>query len=177
MGRMTTSPVRVLVVCTGNICRSPMGHSLLLEELDGDPRFDIDSAGTTASELGNPVDRRANVALRKGGRSTMRHTARQVNGRDMEDSDLILAMTSRHASTLRRWAEEQGVDPSKIRMWREFDPAAPRLEDGALEYELDVDDPWYGDASDFDRTLEELEAGLPAILDHMEELAKVRQVR
>ncbi|HHW83846.1 MAG TPA: low molecular weight phosphotyrosine protein phosphatase [Actinomycetales bacterium] len=173
---MAPSPVRVLVVCTGNICRSPMGHSLLLEELEGDPRFEIDSAGVSAEERGNPVDSRANAALRRGGRNAMRHTARRVSPQDMANSHLILGMTSNHVRTLRRWAEEYGTDPSVIRMWREFDPAAPRLADGARESDLDVDDPWYGDAAGFDLTLTELEAGLPGIIEHIEELAASRGI-
>nr|NLD40985.1 low molecular weight phosphotyrosine protein phosphatase [Actinomycetales bacterium] len=172
---MAPSPVRVLVVCTGNICRSPMGHSLLLEELGSDARFEVDSAGVSAEERGNPVDSRANAALRRGGRRTMRHIARPVRPEDLANSDLILGMTSRHVRTLRRWAEQYGTDPSRIRMWREFDPAMPLLSEGAHEYELDVDDPWYGGAADFDRTLEELEAGLPQIVEHLGELASARE--
>ncbi|MDO5495844.1 MAG: low molecular weight phosphotyrosine protein phosphatase, partial [bacterium] len=131
----------------------------------------LDSAGVSAEERGNPVDSRANAALRRGGRATFRHTARRVTPEDMATSDLILAMTSSHARTLRRWAEEWGTDASKIRMWREFDPAAPQLSDGAREHELDVDDPWYGNDSSFDQTLGELEAGLPGLIEHLEELA------
>ncbi|HZK05491.1 MAG TPA: low molecular weight protein-tyrosine-phosphatase [Actinomycetaceae bacterium] len=162
--------VNVLVVCTGNICRSPMGEQLLREVFDGDAGVVVDSAGVSSEEQGNPVDRRANAALRKGGHGTIRHTARRVRRDDFENSDLILAMTSRHYRTLRRWAQDAGVDPDKVRMWREFDPSMPELGDGVSESDLDVDDPWYGVASDFDRTLEELEAGLDGIQEHVREL-------
>lgn len=163
--------VSVLVVCTGNICRSPMGEQLLREAIEAEGLDAVvDSAGVSAEEHGNPVDRRAAQILRAAGHGVPTGRARQVRRGEMRDHDLVLGMTSAHARSLRRSAESDGADPATVRMWREFDPASPRLADGARESDLDVDDPWYGPASGFELTLAELEAGLPGILEELRRL-------
>lgn len=159
------APYRILVVCTGNICRSPMGQQVLTEALGEDAV--VDSVGISAEEHGNPVDRRANAALARHGHRQIHHAARQVRPDDLRDADLVLAMTSRHLSALRRLADQHGIDPAKIRLWREFDPAAPKLAEGARESDLDIDDPWYGGDRDFDVALAQIDAGVPGIVDHV----------
>lgn len=163
--------VSVLVVCTGNICRSPMGEQLLREAIEAEGLDAVvDSAGVAAEEHGNRVDRRAAATLRQAGYGVPAGRARQVRRGEMCEHDLVLGMTSMHARSLRRSAEADGADTARVRMWREFDPAAPRLDDGARERDLDVDDPWYGPASGFELTLAELEAGLPGILAELRRL-------
>lgn len=88
--------MRVLVVCTGNICRSTMAHQVLDEAvaaggLPGAVR--VDSAGVSDEEHGNPIDPRAARVLRAHGHGVPDHRARQVRADELADWDLVLAMT------------------------------------------------------------------------------------
>jgi len=151
---MPDRPFHVTVVCTGNICRSPMGEVILRDLFDqaglGDD-VTVDSAGTTRWEVGNPMDRRAFLELQRRGYDGSAHVARQFEPSWIPETDLILAADAGHASVLRRWARTPS-DAAKVRLLREFDPAAVAA--GTLE----VDDPWYGDEEDFVRCFTEVES-------------------
>ena len=89
------SPYRVLTVCTGNICRSPIAEVVLRDRFaaaDLADRVEVDSGGTSAEELGNPIDPRAVRVLRDAGYDVPRRAARQVDRRDLAEHDLVLAM-------------------------------------------------------------------------------------
>jgi protein-tyrosine phosphatase len=163
-------PYRVMTVCTGNICRSPMAEVVLRDRFEaaglGD-RVVVDSGGTSSEELGNPIDPRAAQVLREAGYPVPRRTAHQVSARDIAERDLLLPMTAQHARRLRTQAPTD-ADAEKVRMWRSFDPAAPSL-DTVDESALDVEDPWYGGHDDFLATLEQVEAAADAIVDHVRE--------
>lgn len=185
---MTT---KILVVCTGNICRSPMGEVVLRSKLaEADIDAEVDSVGVSAEESGNPIDRRAQRVLAEHGYEVPRRAARRVTPQDLADFDLILAMTVGHARSLRNLAERSGQDASKIHLWREYDPQtdlgiAPGGafgEGGALESDsaergysnfyssdgdFDVPDPWYGSADGFYDTLEVVERGADGIIDSL----------
>jgi protein-tyrosine phosphatase len=161
-------PYRVMTVCTGNICRSPIAEVVLRDRFEaaglGD-RVVVDSGGTSSEELGNPIDPRAAQVLRDAGYPVPRRTAHQVTARDIGDHDLLLAMTAQHARRLRTQAPSDD-DAAKVRMYRSFDPVAPSL-DTVSEAELDVEDPWYGGPDDFLATLEQVEAAADAIVAHV----------
>ncbi|KRD43463.1 protein tyrosine phosphatase [Cellulomonas sp. Root930] len=148
------TPYSVMVVCTGNICRSPMAEVVLRERFAaaglGD-RVVVDSTGISAEEHGNPVDRRARAVLQAHGYPAGDgHRARQV--RPGDERDLVLAMTNAHARALRR------LDAEPV-LYRSFDPAATG--------DLDVADPWYGGAQDFEDCLAQIEAAADGIVDHV----------
>jgi protein-tyrosine phosphatase len=110
-------------------------------------------------EHGNPVDRRARTVLAEHGYLTgSGHHARQVTAADVASRDLVLAMTTRHARSLRGLARQ---DDAVIRMYRSFDPAA----DGLPENELDIADPWYGGPHDFEVCLAQIEAAADGVVD------------
>jgi protein-tyrosine phosphatase len=147
-------PFHVTVVCTGNICRSPMGEVILrglFAEAGLGERVSVDSAGTTRWEVDNPMDSRAQAELRRRGYDGSAHVARHFEASWFAHTDLVLAADAGHASVLRRWAPTR-ADAEKVRLLREFDPAAVAA--GTLE----VDDPWYGDEDDFVRCFVEVEA-------------------
>ncbi|WP_043499821.1 low molecular weight protein-tyrosine-phosphatase [Georgenia sp. SUBG003] len=165
-------PFRVLVVCTGNICRSPMGEVVLRERLAEaglDGAVEVASAGISDEEHGNPIDRRARAVLAEHGYPVPHHRAHQVAPHELADYDLALAMTNQHARALRLRAERD-ADPrtAEVRLWREFDDTAPELAT-AGEYDLDVPDPWYGDHGGFYDTLDVVERGADGLVAHLRE--------
>lgn len=157
------TPYRVMTVCTGNICRSPMAEIVLRDRLEAaglGQAVVVDSSGVSDEEHGNPVDPRARAVLAEHGYPTGDgHRARQVTSADVRGHDLVLAMTARHARALRALAPADG-DGTVVRMYRSFDPAA----DGLPEQRLDIADPWYGGAEDFEVCLAEIEAAADGVV-------------
>ncbi|WP_435737817.1 low molecular weight protein-tyrosine-phosphatase [Cellulosimicrobium sp. PMB13] len=175
-----SEPYRVMIVCTGNICRSAMAEVVLRDRFEaaglGD-RVVVDSTGVSDEERGNPIDRRARTVLLEHGYAVDgTHRARQVRADELASRDLVLAMTTQHARALRRLAEgrrgpaqQPGTDglADRLRMYRSFDPAAPHVAPGEPETVLDVADPWYGGAQDFEDCLAEVEAAADGVVDHV----------
>lgn len=161
-----SSPYRVCVVCTGNICRSPMGEFMLAEALASaglDDRVEVFSGGTSAEEAGNPMDPRARDALVRHGHRDLgwdAHRARRFAPDWFDDADLVLAATEHHARTLRSRARTS-EQAERVRLIRSFD--AESVDSG----ELEMDDPWYGGTAGFDRTHDEVAAALPGIIEHL----------
>ncbi len=88
------------------------------------------------------------------------HRARELDRRWFAERDLILVADRSHERQLRRWAPDE-ASRDKVRLMREFDDAAVAA--GTLE----VDDPWYGDARDFERCLAEVEAACAGLVKHL----------
>ncbi len=154
---------RITVVCTGNICRSPMAEFVLRERFAAAglaDRVTVDSAGTTAWEEGNPPDPRTITALERHGHSGdyTGHRARVFDKRSFDSLDLVLAADHGHYSVLRRLAGTPEAQ-AKIRMLRSFDPSGPKGD------ALSIDDPWYGDDASFDRTYEEIIGAADGVAD------------
>lgn len=169
-----SEPYRVMTVCTGNICRSPMAQVVLRERLDRaglDGVVVVDSTGISDEEHGHPIDRRAARVLTAHGYRVPSHSARHITRTDLAATDLVLAMTSAHARALRALASDPSL-AARVRMYRSFDPDAPV--DGP-EHLLDVDDPWYGEAADFEITLAEVEAAADGVVAHVRDAVRQRR--
>ncbi|WP_083371438.1 low molecular weight protein-tyrosine-phosphatase [Paraoerskovia marina] len=164
---MTT---RIMTVCTGNICRSPMAEVVLRSRL-ADAGLDdvvVDSTGVSGEEHGNPVDPRARRVLREHGYEVPDHAARQVSAEQLGDRDLVLPMTAQHARVLRRLAASAGVDDSHVVMYRAFDPSAPASDGDSAD--LDIADPWYGDQDGFVECLAQIEAAADGVVERVRAL-------
>jgi protein-tyrosine phosphatase len=139
--------VRIAVVCLGNICRSPMGAAVLRHKLAEAGLADevtVSSAGTGDWHVGGGADKRARAALRARGYSD-EHRARQFVRADFADHDLVLGMDAANVRDLRRIAPDEAVE---IRL---FDT-------------VEVPDPYYGDATDFDAALDQIEAAAEVLI-------------
>ena len=153
--------VRVVFVCLGNICRSPMAERVARgwaerEELDG-VRFT--SAGVSSEETGNPIDRRARAVLTAAGYAADGHRARRVTASDIEAADLVIGLEPFHVERMRRLVP----DAAHLALLTDFDPAA---QPGS-----GIDDPWYGGPDDFLATLASIEAAMPGVLARVRTLA------
>ena len=143
---------RILFVCHGNICRSPMAEYIMKQmvkdsHLEDD--FEIASAATSTEELGNPVYPPARQKLAQYGISCKGHRARQVTRHDYTYYDLIIAMDSYNVRNLHRML---GGDPEgKIHMMLDY-----------TDRPGDVADPWYTD--NFDATWRDCTDGWRGLL-------------
>jgi protein-tyrosine phosphatase len=163
----TTSPYRVIAVCTGNICRSPMAELMLsaaFAEAGLDDLVIVDSAGTTAYEAGRPIDARAARKLTIHNLLSDRHVAREWRPEWFTERHLILALDVDHYGWLRASApDDQAL--SRIRMLRSFDPA---LADGD-PLEQGIEDPWYGGHADFEAVWDQVQAAVPGIVRYVQD--------
>ena len=139
--------IKILFVCHGNICRSPMGEYVLKDMVARrglSDRFEIDSAAVSREEIGNDVYPPARREMAKHGVSCHGHAARQVTMDDYHRFDRIYYMDRSNARYLDRMLPR---DPDKIR---------PLLDH-------DVADPWY--TGDFGATWRDIVEGCEAILE------------
>lgn len=154
-------PIRLLFVCLGNICRSPLAEGVFLDLVTraelGD-RYDVDSAGTGAWHAGEGADPRSvEVAERNGVRLT--GCARQVEPEDFRSFDLILAMDHENLENLRTMNERVG-GTARLALLREFDPES---DDGR-----EVPDPYYGGPRGFELVFEMVQRSCAALLHRLE---------
>lgn len=143
----------VLFVCTGNICRSPTAHALLLHKAaERGFTVDVDSAAVSGEELGNPPDRRAVAELRRRGVSMPPHRARLVTAGDFDHFDRVLGMTADHVSALKHLAPSHADKAELLMRYADHGGA------------IDVPDPWFGDERDFIHAFDMIEAGVDGLL-------------
>ncbi|MEO7956492.1 MAG: low molecular weight protein-tyrosine-phosphatase [Fibrobacteria bacterium] len=160
---------KILFVCLGNICRSPIAEGIfahLVRERGLEGHYLADSAGTGNWHIGQPPDPRAIAVSGKRG-VELPSLCRQVAKSDFEDFDLILAMDRNNRKEL----EDLCPAPlrRKIRLLREFDPATEAASAGARSTRagsaLDVPDPYYGGPYEFDTVYEMLNRCCSLLLD------------
>ena len=158
------------VVCTGNICRSAMAEVVLNEEIVKQGlagRIKVVSSGVSDEEHGNPIDPRAVRVLVEHGYKIPQHCAHQITATEINEANLILPMTHSHLRALKRMVPES--DWPKIRMYRSFDRRAVKAAGGRLE-RLDISDPWYGDFTDFETALSQIEHVTPMIIKRINDV-------
>lgn len=153
--------IKILFVCHGNICRSPMGEFILKDMVEkrglGDLFF-IASAATSREEIGNPVYPPARRKLREHGIDPSGKKARQMTKKDYEEYDYLLAAERYNISNMLRIT---GGDPEhKIYRLLDFSDS-PR----------DIDDPWY--TGNFDATWRDIVEGCEGFLMHLKQEGKI----
>lgn len=148
--------LRILVVCLGNICRSPMAHGVLarkLEEAGLADRVQVDSAGTSDYQQGKGPDSRSRMVAASRGYDLSRMRARQMEPVDFRLHDLILAADRTNLADLQEMAPDPG-EARKVRLFLEYAGAAGD----------DIPDPYQGEWSDFVRALDLIEAGADGLV-------------
>jgi len=155
----TWEPIRVLFVCLGNICRSPLAEAVFrhrVEERGWTDRFEIDSAGTSGWHRGAPPDSRsAEVARRRG--IEVAGASRKVVAADLRRFHYVIAMDEENLDALRELQASAG-GTAQVRRLREFEPRAASL---------DVPDPYYGGARGFEEVHDIVERACAGLLAHI----------
>ncbi|MBY8974243.1 low molecular weight phosphotyrosine protein phosphatase [Rhodobacteraceae bacterium NNCM2] len=142
-------PMRILCVCLGNICRSPMAEGALRKRgAEVGLVLEVDSAGTGAYHIGNPPDPRGLAAASARGYDNSALRARQVREADFHDFDLIVAM-----------------DRANLRNLQAMAPAGSRAEIRLFDAEgREIPDPYYGGPADYEKALDMVEAATEALI-------------
>jgi protein-tyrosine phosphatase len=152
---------RVLFVCLGNICRSPLAEGVflhLVQEAGLGDRYEVDSAGTSAYHSGERADPRSRAVAERHG-IDLPSRARAVRHDDYVAFDVIVAMDGENERNLRR--DCPGEHQEKIRRMRAWDP----------EGDGDVPDPYYGGDRGFDTVYAMVERSCRSLLAELEALA------
>jgi protein-tyrosine phosphatase len=137
-------PRRILIVCKGNICRSPMAAAMLRRHVAA---ADIHSAGLAAME-GSPIDPAAERTLLAHGISASEHIARQINRAELDSADLVLAMEKRQVAALlalspalrgrvlllSRWSGGRDIADPYGRSQEKFDAAYAQIDAAVVEW-------------------------------------------
>ena len=147
--------IKILFVCHGNICRSPMAEFILkdlVRKAGCAAEVRIASAATSREELGSPIYPPAQRQLRSHGVPFDDHRARQMTRADYDAYDLLIGMDSRNLANMRRIC---GGDPEgKLSLLLDW-----------TGHPGDVADPWY--TGDFEATWRDVFAGCQALLAHL----------
>lgn len=154
---MDSERTRILFVCLGNICRSPLAEAIFLDQARKhgvDHLFEVDSAGTSAYHVGCDPDRRSAEAARRRGLQ-LRGTARQVTDEDLHSFDYVVAMDSDNFAELDQLKAAVDGTAHLFRL-RDWDPQPDSL---------DVPDPYYGGPNGFERVHDIIERCSAALLE------------
>lgn len=147
--------IKVLFICHGNICRSPLAESVftyMVNSLDLSDQFVIDSFATSTEEIGNPPHRGTVNKLREVGIPLVPHRAKQISWTDYADADYIIGMDTANIRNLNRMLNN---DPEE-KIYKLLSFAGS---------DRDVADPWY--TGDFDATYEDVTLGCKAFLEDL----------
>lgn len=151
----------MIVVCSGNICRSPMAAGLLTHRLSGDLRSAIEviSAGTNALQ-GYPAQNHAVEIMARIGVDISGHRARQLTREMARRADLILAMEMAHLWFIQQWEE---IPQKTLHLLLEFDPKAKFRQ---------VADPYGGPLSGYQICLETLRPAVEGVVQALRSMVQ-----
>ncbi len=144
---------KILFVCHGNICRSPMAEFVLKDMVKKrgiEKEFFISSAATSTEEIGNSVHRGTREKLKQYGISTEGKYAVQLKRQDYQKYDYILAMDKANVKNIQRIVGEDSQN--KVHLLLSY-----------AEKNRDIADPWY--TGDFDKTYDDIVEGCNAFLN------------
>ncbi len=147
---------RILFICHGNICRSPMAEFVmkdLVKKAGLEVRFHIESAATSTEEIGNPVYPPARRKLAEHGIDCAGKTARQLRNSDYDNFDLLIGMDRANLRNMHRICG--GDFAGKLHLLMDY-----------TDHPGDVADPWY--TNDFETTWQDVLAGCQGLLNYLQ---------
>ena len=147
--------IKVLFVCLGNICRSPVAEYIfrdMVKKQGLEGKFYIDSAATSTEEIGKPVHYGTRNKLEQMNIECGNHTARRITKQDYEIFDYIIAMEEQNMVNIKRIVGDD--KEQKIYKLLDFSDN-PR----------DIADPWY--TGNFDKTYEDIKEGLEGFMEYL----------
>ncbi len=152
--------IKVLMVCHGNICRSPMAEFLLKDMVkkEGCP-IEVASAAVSNEEEGNPVYPPVRALLKRMGIDCSGKRARVITASDLEDYDFIILMDASNFARLKR--RFPGLPQDKIKMLLDFTDRSGE----------DIADPWY--TRDFERTRADIQEGLEGLMAYLKQEGRI----
>lgn len=134
----------ILMVCLGNICRSPLAHGIMQSKLD-DTHYYVDSAGTANYHVGDTPDHRSIEVARQNGIDISGQRGRQFEVEDFDTFDYIFVMDESNYDNVIRLSRTEN-DIQKVKLI---------LDDSSGSSDI-VHDPYYGDSSDFEKVFQQL---------------------
>ncbi|MFN3999574.1 low molecular weight protein-tyrosine-phosphatase [Algoriphagus sp.] len=158
--------IKVLFVCLGNICRSPLAEVIFnykIQKMGLESQFKSDSAGTSDFHIGELPDERSIKCAKKNG-LMMTHRARQVNRTDFRDFHYIIAMDENNLRNLNNLKDRYKFPDKEIFLMRDF-------ENG--EQGLAVPDPYYGGEEGFDEIFQILNQSIDDFLIKVKEVHQI----
>jgi len=152
---------RILFVCLGNICRSPLAEGLFIEKLKAkglEDKYTVDSAGTSAFHEGSLADPRTRENAEQNGVKLLSRS-RPFSKQDFMEFDLILTMDKSNFKNVKVWEPGFVEEIASVKMMRDFDLESP----GA-----DVPDPYYGGEGGFQNVFDILDRSTDELLRYLE---------
>lgn len=147
--------MKVLMVCLGNICRSPLAQGILEHKVkEAGLDWQVDSAGTGGWHAGEAPDIRSQEVARKHGINISRQAARKIRSIDIDDFDLIYCMDSSNYKDVIEMCHNEEEEAKVKLIMNEAEPGG----------NINVPDPYYGGADGFENVYQMLDRACDAII-------------
>ncbi|ERM84834.1 hypothetical protein P872_22500 [Rhodonellum psychrophilum GCM71 = DSM 17998] len=158
--------IKVLFVCLGNICRSPLAEAIFNHKLKAQnliDKFSSDSCGTSDYHIGELPDERT-LKCAKRNNIPIDHRGRQIHRVDIREFQYIIAMDDSNKSNIQEQIKQSGLKHKKVFLMREFQSDPDHI---------DVPDPYYGNEDGFDLVYNILDDSINSLLEHLKSEHKI----